>query len=61
VVPFFFLPETANRDIPESIEDMKRLSDYSMAAKCCRRRKRKVSPSAADPPGTVSAASTTTL
>jgi hypothetical protein len=28
VVPFFFLPETANKDIPESIEDMNRWLFY---------------------------------
>ena len=43
VIPFFFLPETAGKEIPESIEDMKRLTNYTLVAKCCRRR-RKVYP-----------------
>ena len=42
VIPFFFLPETNKREIPESVEDMNRLSTFTVAASCCRKRKGKV-------------------
>jgi hypothetical protein len=35
-IPFFFLPETRDTDIPETIEDMAQMNDI-IANKCCRK------------------------
>lgn len=40
VIPFLFLPETVNREIPESIEDMNKLTEYSLVARCIKRRRK---------------------